>query len=280
MKALVQKKIALIIAAVLVVGLVAAGCSGDGNGDGTSGTLSTAQLQELAARSGSLLSGVYSTPQGTGIHVIGVGRVTVEPDLAVLSLGVESFAATVSEGRATAAQAMDGIIATFRDAGVADQDIQTAYFNIRPEYVWEEVFENGLRRSERRLIGYTVTNTLTVKVRDLDSVGPIIDGAVEAGGDVTRINSIRFTIEEGSALEEQARLAAVRDAVRKAGLFADESGVSRGQLEFITEVSSPQFVTPEASFDRADDGAAAVPTAIMAGELEITVRIQAVFAID
>jgi uncharacterized protein YggE len=136
-----------------------------------------------------------------------------------------------------------------------------------------------IRRTERTLVGYRVTNTLNVKVRDLDSVGAAIDGAVAAGGDATRINNIRFTVEDGVELEAQARLLALQDAVSKAGLYASEMGESRGKLLYIAESSFPQYAAQSRVFDGAAFAESA-PTAILAGESEIRVTIQAIFAID
>jgi len=283
MKAFVRGRTAPIAMLMLALALIAAACS---NGDGdiaentvpleTGGNLSSAQLAELATRIG----GVYvGTSQGnSGIHVTGMGTVTAEPDLAVLSLGVEAFAGTVSEARETAATAISGTIAALRDEGVEDKDMKTAHFNIQPEYNWEDTRNGG----RPRIIGYRVTNTLSVKVRDLGSVGPIIDGAVAAGGDVTRINNISFSIEDGAALAEQARRLAVQDALSNAGLLAEEAGATLGDLQFITEVSSLQYGTNETAFSAERSIAAAappVPTSILTGEQDIVVRVQAVFAI-
>ena len=69
----------------------------------------------------------------------GVGEATIEPDMAVLSLGVEAFTETVAEARDTAAVAMNGLIALLRDQGVEDRDIQTQFFNIQPEYTFDQV---------------------------------------------------------------------------------------------------------------------------------------------
>ncbi len=142
---------------------------------------------------------------------------------------------------------------------------------------------NGERitRRERRLVGYRVTNTLSVTIRDLDNVGTIIDATVDAGGDATRLNSISFTVDDGIALEVQARTLALQDAVAKADLYASETGVSRGKLTSIVETSGNQFAnqarTESASL--AFDGAAP-PTQILAGEFEVRVTVRAVFDID
>ena len=264
---------------LMALALVAAACS-DGNGDTpTIGGLSPAQVEALAAGSGLFTGGGVAS--GTGIHATGTGTVSVVPDLAVLSLGVEGFARSVSAARDIAATALDGIIATLRGQGIDDDDIATRYFNIQPEYTYQEVVENGLRHSERKLVGYRVNNTLSMKVRDLDRIGAIIDGTVAAGGDATRINSISFTLEDRTAAAEEARKLALAAALARADLYADELDVKRGKLVFVTETGSPAITRLDSrvSFEGAL-AAPAVETPVLAGELDVVVTVQTVFAID
>jgi uncharacterized protein YggE len=301
-----RNKLALLTLGLVATALIASACSsGDGisSGDPVSG-LNAGQLESLV-RSASIA--YLGGSSGTGIRVTGLGVSATDPDIANLSLGVEAFASTVSEARDTAALAMANVLEMLDTAGVDEDDITTQYFNIRPEYTYDQIVTYGgaasgsrgepkpavepellrdvahssITHTERRLIGYNVTNTITVKVRDLDKIGKIIDGAAVAGGDVIRINNVRFTIEDGSALEEEARTMAVADAVAKADLFANESGVDRGDLVFITESSFPQFPSPAVeSRSFAQDGAASVGTQIKPGQLEIRITVQAVFDID
>ena len=263
----------LVVAGLAALALVAAACAdGATPGGGATGGLDAAQLESLARSLGlppSVLGG------STGIHVTGAGTASAKPDIAVLSLGVEGQARTVAEANAIAADAIAAILAVLRESGVDDDDMKTQHFSIQPEYAFNR--EDGTRT----LTGYRVTNSLVVTLRDLDSVGSIIDRAAAAGGDATRINSIGFQVEDGVGLEEEARTLALADAVAKADLFAEATSVSRGKLVFITESSFPQFARAEAVFsmDVAAAGAAA-PTEILAGELDVRVNVQAVFAID
>jgi uncharacterized protein YggE len=280
MKTLFRKPL-LIAAAMMAVILVAVACSnGDDDSPVPSLGLTTAQLQEIASGANTLSS--INITADTGIHVSGFGQVTAKPDLAIISLGVEVFSKSVMAANATAATAITSILDTLEANDVEEQDIQTAFFNIRSEYTFQEVIKEGLRHSVRRLTGYTVSNTLTVKVRDLDKVGIIIHGAVESGGDVTRVNSIQLTLDDGVEMEEEARALAVRDAVAKAEQFAREAGISRGKLMLITESSTPSFPAQGPSVTRLEstNGAFAPTTPILGGEIEVTARVQAVFAID
>ncbi len=284
-------------AGVAAVLMVAAACSnGDSetpaaaekpatNGTAPSGVaiaeevgLAIDALREALPRVGQLASGSGS---GTsGIWVTGEGSVALEPDLAVLNVGVESFASTVGKARGDAATAMDAINSALRDRGLQNRDIQTTSFNIRPQYEFQEIVRDGRRTGTQVLVGYTVTNQVRIMIRDLEAVGEIIDEVAEAGGDATRINGISFTVEDTDPLMDDLRKAAVEDAMDKARQFASLTGVALGKLVFITEsgggvpVSQPQAIRAFA------ESAVAPATSISGGELELNLRVQAVFAID
>jgi uncharacterized protein YggE len=245
-----------------------------------------APAQAFASVSGSpSYSGapLYQTTNGnSGIWVSGQGSITLEPDLALLNLGVDTTNKTVATARAEAATAMNAMITSLKSNGVADLDIQTQFFNISPQYQWTEVFDNGIRTNKQVLTGYKVTNSVSVKIRDMENVGPIMDDVAEAGGDATRINGIKFTVEDTSPLMVQLREEAVADAMAKANQFATLTNVGLGRLMYITESSggTPQIMAfPEADFARAASSFAPA-TSISGGELEITMSVQAVFAIQ
>ena len=270
-----RTKLIIAIAALALVALVAAACASDDDG-GTGGSLGGG----FDALSAELARGGFAQ-SATGIHVTGSGKVTIDPDIATIAMGVEGFAPTVAEARQIAADALTAMLASLSANGVPQDDVRTTFFNIQPEYEWREVIEGGIRKSERVLAGYRVTNSLIVTVRDLDRVGDIVDGLAIAGGDATRINGITFDIEDRTAAQDQARLLALRDAVAKADVYASETGVSRGKLVFVTETS---FAAPRAqpfTLESAADAAlAGAPTPIIAGDLDVLVTVSAVFAID
>ena len=217
----------------------------------------------------------FSTNQQVGIWVTGRGEVTTVPDLSILETGVEARAQTVSEANSQAAQAMDRIVQVLKARGIQDTDIQTRFFNISPEYVWNDT----KRRQE--LVGYRVSNQATVKIRDVDSVGPIIDEVATTGGDLVRIQGVRFTVENREALETQAREKAVKALIAKAEQFAKLTGVQLGRLGFLSESGgfTPRPVTIQRAFAEAAPAAAAV-TPISVGELKVVVSLQGVFAIE
>ncbi len=253
----------LLLSAALAMAVVLTACNGNGNGDANGdGDAAAAQRSTTI---------VYDT--NSGIHAAGVGTVSGEPDIAVISLGVEALRDSVSEARDDAAQALTAIVDELREAGVAEDDIRTARFSINPRYEY-------VRDGQQNLLGFQVTNTLSVTLRDLNSTGDVVDRAVQAGGDLTRVQSVSFQIEDTTALEEEARILAIEDALAKADLYAGQLSVVRGPLVSISEGSFNEFPVAEARFALAASDSAGPPTQFFGGELEVSVRVQAVFAIE
>ncbi|MBF8268172.1 MAG: hypothetical protein HW388_1680 [Dehalococcoidia bacterium] len=248
----------------------------------TSGFLGTLSSPEVAglARSFASTFGQVGSSQQAGIWVTGYGTVTLTPDLALLSLGVETRAKTVGEARREAATAMAGIIDALKARGVAVKDIRTSYFNISPEYTYQEVRENGYYYSKQVLTGYLVTNNVTAKVRDMEILGVTIDEVAETGGDATRIQSIQFIVDDPAAAQVQAREEAILDALSRAKQFATLTGATLGNLVYIAESGGSIPVAQDYAYKAMASGAAeSAPTPISAGELELQVYVQAVFAV-
>lgn len=219
--------------------------------------------------------GPYEGPQG--MYVSGYGTVSGTPDIAVISMGVESVEDTAAAARANAATAMAAVMAALAEANVAEEDIQTRYFSISPRY--RNVQQAG-GDWEYVLTGYAVSNQATVKIRDLDSAGAVIDAVTAAAGDLIRVHGIDFGIEDAEELEEAALEAAIADMARKAELMAEASGVELGRLVYLSEIDYPQaqLVNIERSV-ALDEGGGYGLTGISAGELDVTARVQGVYLI-
>ena len=216
-----------------------------------------------------------------GIWVSGEGTITLQPDLALLNVGVESMKATVAQARDETSTAMDAILSALSARSIEGTDVQTRFFNIFPRYEWREVFDEGFRTNKQFLVGYQVNNSVAIKIRDLDVAGDIIDEVVTAGGDVVRINGISFTVEDPKPFKTELRAAAVKDALTKAQQFADLTSVSLGRLVFIGESTGGSPIIQD--FGQRDFAAAAdsfaQPTSISGGELELRMTVQTVFDI-
>jgi uncharacterized protein len=241
-----KKGLLLVIGLVLVISLLLIGC----------------ETQETTGANGS---------QQTGVWVSGTGKVTAVPDVAILSLGVEAQEKTVKEAQSEAAAAMTAVVAALKTNGVADKDIQTQWYNISPVMKWVE------DTNEQITIGYKVSNMVTAKIRDISKAGTIIDAVAEAGGNLTRINSISFTVDDPTAYYNQAREKAMQDANAKAEQMATLAGITLGKPTYISE-SGGYIPTPYYLKDYAEGGSASTP--ISPGELDITLTVQVGYAIE
>ena len=208
-----------------------------------------------------------------GIMVSGEGKVTVQPDIATVSLGVSAQAATVADAQSQAATAMDKVVKALTGSGIDSKDIQTQYFSIAPQYRFDNVTQQS------SITGYQVSNTVTVKIRSVDKTGSIIDAVAAAGGDNTRINGISFSVDQPAQYYTQARTLAMNDAKTKAQSLASLGGVSLGKAIYITESSS----SPPIPYPVAAGGIAAAPaptTPISPGQTDITLDVQVLYAIQ
>ena len=210
--------------------------------------------------------------QSPGISVSGTGSVFGEPDVAILTLGVEAQADSVGEARAEAAEAMDAMVTVLKDSGVKDSDIQTSRFSVEPRY--------NFRDGEQELIGFFVNNLVTVKIRDIDETGTLIDDVVEAGGDLTRVQNLRFTIDDPEELQQEARRLAMENAKSKAETLADAAGVGLGTPRSISESGGARSIDFGERAFLADFDAAGASTAIEVGELEVQIQVQVVYGLD
>ncbi len=211
--------------------------------------------------------------QEEGIWVTGQGKVSAVPDIVTLRLGIQAQEASVAQAQTQAAEAMDKVMTALIDNGVAEKDIQTQYFSIRQVTKWDRVKE------EEVVVGYRVTNKVTAKIRDIDKAGAIIDAVAEAGGDLTRIDSLSFSIDDPSAYYEQARGKAMAEAKAKAEQLAELAGVKLGKPTYISEDISYPIYPREIYVGEAPVLAPAPPTPIMPGETEISLTVQVAYTI-
>lgn len=161
------------------------------------------------------------------ISVTGTGRVAVRPDLVDLRMGVTITEPTVEAARAASAATLTAIIARLRALDIADRDLQTSIVSVSPAYDYSS------NTNPPRLTGYTLTNLVSVTIRDIDRVGEAIDAALGAGA--TSVDQLSFRVEDQSAAEAQALEAAMADSRAKAETLASAAGVSIAGIAAISE---------------------------------------------
>jgi uncharacterized protein len=197
------------------------------------------------------------------IIVTGEGNVTVAPDYAEITSGVTTQAKTAKDATDANSKAMAALNAALQNAGIAPADIQTMRFSVAP------VYGPPQQNNPPKLVGYSVSNQLGIKVRQIGKVGSILDALIAAGA--TDAGSVQFMHSDTSKALDQARQAAVADARRKAELYAQTAGLTLGSVAWITE--SPAYAPPGPMGGMRLFAAAATPVPIAAGEDTLSAQI-------
>lgn len=227
-------------------------------------------LAFLVVTAPALASTEGSTPDRT-MTVSGIGIATGKPDIATINLGVTSEAKTATAALAENNQKMSTLFSSLKKAGIKEKDIQTSQFNVSPRYVKNRP---GSSYSENRIDGYRVSNQIHVIVRDLDRFGRTLDAAVGDGANT--MNRISFGFSDPEPLVDQARVRAIKDARRKAALYAETAEVGLGKILIFQEQysGSPQ---PKQSRMMAED-MSSVPIAV--GESQISANVTITFELN
>ncbi len=167
---------------------------------------------------------LYSGP--TTITVMGQGEVTAVPDIGEFSFSVQEEGADAAVVQGAAAEKVNAIIAYLKEAGVAESDIKTDYYNLSPKYRYEQrvcAVGTYCPPGEQVQDGFVVNQSIRVKVRDLDAAGDLIAAVGERG--VSYISGLNFTIDDETALKAEARELAIAEAKAKAKELAKQLGV-------------------------------------------------------
>lgn len=164
------------------------------------------------------------------INVNGDGEVSVAPDIAYVSLGVTTEKSSVGEAQKSNSDTMNNVIAAIKKVGVASEDIKTSNYSISPKYNYEDKTGNST------IVGYTVTSTLSVTVKNISSVGSIIDTAISNGANNS--NGIAFGVSDYGKYYNMALTNAISNAKAKAQVIAGCIDVKLSNPAKITENSS------------------------------------------
>jgi len=170
--------------------------------------------------------------QAPRIQITGEGEVHVAPDMAIVDLTVLREADTAREALSANNTAMRQVLEAMKEAGIAERDLQTSGINIRPRFR-HPAKDNNLK--EPKIIGYTVTNSVTVRVRDLKIVGHVLDKSVTLG--VNQGGNLRFVNNDTKSVMQEARKLAVADALERARTLAEAAGIKLGRVVQMSEQS-------------------------------------------
>jgi uncharacterized protein YggE len=202
------------------------------------------------------------------LNVSGSGQVSARPDTAIVTLGVQTEAEQANVALSENSQQMQAVIDALKKAGVAAEDIQTQVINLQPRYEQPPAPGPSTLPGTPKLVGYVATNTVEVTVRQLGTLGELLDAAVQAGGN--QIEGISFEVSNPATLLDQARAAAWQDAQHKAEQLAGLAGAKLGEVLSITESSQ----TPRPVLQAVQAApAAAVPVEPGTQTIEVDVQV-------
>jgi uncharacterized protein YggE len=200
------------------------------------------------------------------ITVVGSGKISVSPDIARIQIGVDTMRKSVHEASAENRQRLESVLDALRAEGVAENDIQTSGFSVFAERYGPE---GPLADDD---VNYRVSNSVRIVVRDLDTVGTVLDAAIDAGAN--NIYGVEFALDDVTAMQSEVRAEAVVDARERAQDLAQLNGVQVGRVLSISEVVGGGMFGP---FDGRMMEMGGGGTSIAPGELDITLQLQVVY---
>jgi uncharacterized protein YggE len=206
------------------------------------------------------------------IAVSGRAFVEVKPDIATLSIGVESERGAAAEATAENAQATTTAIAVLKSLGVDPKDIKTTRLVLTPV-----INEERDPKIKRKVTSYRASNLLQVRIRDIDQAGAIAARVVSGGGANT-YNGLSFSVSDEEAREDGLRAKAVGDAMRKAALYAQGASMKLGRVLVIeTEPDRNILTNADMPMGRAAPSPNALPIPVEPGVTRIEVRVSGVW---
>ena len=197
------------------------------------------------------------------ISLSGHGEVRSAPDMAFVTTGVLSQGNTAAEALAANTQAMNALFAALKQAGIDEKDVQTSSFMVQPRYDYTN-------NQAPKLVGYDVSNNVTVTMRKIADLGPLLDKLVQSGSN--QISGISFDVSKPDAALDEARKLATADATRRAKVYAEALGVTLGPVLSVSEGTNYQPPVPMLR-GKAMMADAAAPVPVAAGEQSLSVDV-------
>ncbi len=209
------------------------------------------------------LAPLAAPAEGARLTVTGEGSAAAVPDMATVSLGVTAQDPEAGAAMDQASRAAADILARLDGLNIAPRDRQTSDIGLQP--VWSRYDSD-----DRRITGYEATNSLTVRVRDLESLGDVLAAVTEGGAN--RLSGLTFGLQEPGPVMDAARRDAVADAMARAGVLAEAAGETLGPILSISEAggSAPMPMMEMARM-------ASAPVA--AGEQVVSAQVTVVFSL-
>lgn len=216
-------------------------------------------------------STINQTIAGTRLDITATGEVSRVPDLAIISAGVVTRSANASGAMQQAAARMARVRAALREAGIADRDIQTSNVSLSPNYVYA-------KDQPPRISGYSASNQVNVRFRDIGSTGKILDALVAEGAN--QISGPNLTIDKPEAALDEARTKAVATARARAELYARSLGMRIVRVVSVSESGGYAPPPPMPPMVMMAERSQAVDTRIDPGEQKLQVSVSMTFELQ
>jgi uncharacterized protein YggE len=217
--------------------------------------------------SGCAAYGTANPPRS--ISVTGTGTVHLPPDVVRITLGVQTRGTDIGDTVADNNRVAEAVMAVVREAGVADEDVQTTYFNVSTQPSYDQ-FGNPTGD-----VTYWVDNTLQISLRNVAGLGDLLQKALNAGAN--SVQSVTYNVEDPEAALSDARTEALNDARQQAEQLATGAGATLGAVYSVSESSSGGSPFPSV-FDKGAAGGAGVPTT--PGNLEFQIQVYVTYTLQ
>ena len=208
---------------------------------------------------------------GTRLDVTATGESSRVPDVATISAGVVTRAATAGAAIQENSARMDRVLAALKRADVKDRDVQTSSINLNPEYRYQE-------SRPPQLVGYSASNQVSIRFRDIRKSGRILDALVAEGAN--QINGPTLTIDQPDAALDEARTDAIQKGRARADLYARSLGKRVVRIVSVSEGGGNYYPPPPMPMAERSMAASVADTKIVPGEQKLQATVSMVFELQ
>jgi uncharacterized protein YggE len=229
----------------------------------------------------------YDATANNTVVVHGEGEVFAPADIATFSFGVVTDGVTVAEAQSKETTQMKSVVAALMAEGIADADIKTENYSVYPKYASDDSNSSAIvcttagycppQTRSQKIVGYEVSQSVSVKVRQSDKAGDVVSKVGSMG--VTNISGIDFTIDDQTKLQEEARQKAIADAKQKAAQLASDLGVSLGSIVGYSENQSPIYFKAMDASVASGAAVAPAPATLPQGQNKVTSDVDITYKI-
>lgn len=221
----------------------------------------------------------HSNPASNTISVSGTGEAITTPNIATFSFSVSADAKVVSDAQSTVTTKTNAILAGLKALGIEDKDIKTSEYSVYPKYTYQPsvCINNTCPPSRQIADGYTITESIMVKVRKTDDAGKALALAGDKGA--TNISNLQLTLDDPNAPADEARLAAIDNARLKADALAKHLGVKIVRVVSFSDSGQGYPVYPIAYDKVSAGGTSSVAPTIPVGENKTTANVTVTYEI-